>query len=1153
MKILKLRLKNLNSLKGEWEVDFAHGPLAENGIFAITGATGAGKSTLLDAICLALYHQTPRLSGISTTSNELMTRHTADCFAEVEFEVKGHAYRALWSQRRARDKIDGALQAPKAELAQLVHAGGEGTIVTTHLREKIDRITALTGLDFGRFTKSMMLAQGGFAAFLHANVNERAELLEELTGTEIYGEISQAVFERSRAAKQQLEQLQAQAAGVQILSPAERDAITQQAAQWTAEAAQHKAHRETLWAQLQWLHQCADAQTALHTQQAHAAQAQAAWDAAAASRVRLLASAPAQDLQPLHMQRDAARARHAHTRQSLQEQELLERNQQAQKAILTQYAAQQATAENAQQHTELQHLQAQHAQHQQYLEQHASHAQLGTQLAGWRAQLQQREHTHTQLHQQHTQLQHLQRETAQCQQRIDTLAPQLEQAHQALQTAQAQHTQQQHTAAQHLQQFGPDATLADLRSQWQAAHTQHAQWQPCLQLAATLRSQTAELSTLAQALATCQAEATHADALHTQQQQHWATQQELVTARRQVLHQALRIQSLQAHRDALHPGDACPLCGATEHPAIAQYQSLDISAPEAALAQAEAQATAARTALDQTRERATQLHTQCEALAAQHAQLQRSLQTTATQWQQVCTTLHLHTQLADADTAWQRDQELQAAQAHSAAHVQALAHALHAAEAHAQAVQQALQAVHDLQAQWQQLQHQAQAAQQALADLQQRSQSAELQWQDTQHQLEELQQHLAHALAAQGWALPALADTAAWLQARAHDAQQWQAAHNQLQALQPQLALQHERCAQARTLAQQWQARAVNLPPATPPQGDCPQPATLADTTAALTRCEEQLQRLQGHIQQLQQQLQHDAATQQAAETDWQQALAKSPFADEAAYLSALLPDTERAQLQAQHAQLDQRLQHSHSAVQQAQARYEALQAQQLTAESPATLQAQLEAAEQRLSTVFQHLGACEARLRDDAERRQGQQALLARIAAQEEDTTLWQRLDGLIGSAKGDKFRKFAQGLTLDHLLHLANQHMQRLHARYVLRRKASGELELDIVDRWQGDVARDTRTLSGGEAFLVSLSLALGLSDLVSHKTSIDSLFLDEGFGTLDADTLEVALTALDALHASGKMIGIISHVEALKERIPAQIRVEKHGGVGYSRLLV
>ena len=106
-------------------------------------------------------------------------------------------------------------------------------------------------------------------------------------------------------------------------------------------------------------------------------------------------------------------------------------------------------------------------------------------------------------------------------------------------------------------------------------------------------------------------------------------------------------------------------------------------------------------------------------------------------------------------------------------------------------------------------------------------------------------------------------------------------------------------------------------------------------------------------------------------------------------------------------------------------------------------------------------------------------------------------------------------------------------------------------MIDTWQADTQRDTKTLSGGESFLVSLALALALSDLVSHKTSIDSLFLDEGFGTLDSDTLEVALDALDNLNASGKMIGVISHIEAMKERIPVQIQVEKINGLGFSKL--
>ncbi len=232
MKILSLRFENINSLKGSWKIDFTEAPFDNNGLFAITGPTGAGKTTILDAICLALYHETPRLS-VSKKQNELMTRHTSHCMSEVEFEVKGQGYRAFWSQKRARNKLDGNLLEPVAELAKL-----DGTIVSDKLRTVRSDISELTGLNFSRFTKSMMLSQGEFAAFLNAPANERAQLLEQLTGTEIYGDISKQVFDNHRSASDELKLLQAKSQGVTLLGDEQVIELEQQLVQTTQEETQ---------------------------------------------------------------------------------------------------------------------------------------------------------------------------------------------------------------------------------------------------------------------------------------------------------------------------------------------------------------------------------------------------------------------------------------------------------------------------------------------------------------------------------------------------------------------------------------------------------------------------------------------------------------------------------------------------------------------------------------------------------------------------------------------------------------------------------------------------------------------------------------------------------------------------------------------------
>jgi exonuclease SbcC len=193
-----------------------------------------------------------------------------------------------------------------------------------------------------------------------------------------------------------------------------------------------------------------------------------------------------------------------------------------------------------------------------------------------------------------------------------------------------------------------------------------------------------------------------------------------------------------------------------------------------------------------------------------------------------------------------------------------------------------------------------------------------------------------------------------------------------------------------------------------------------------------------------------------------------------------------------------------------------------------------------------------ETELARDDDHRAAVADLDKRVASQQAIEDRWAKLSALIGSADGSVFRRFAQSLTLDAMLVQSNEHLRELAPRYQLARVPGEELELQVVDLDMGGDIRTINTLSGGESFLVSLALALGLSSLSSESTRIESLFIDEGFGFLDQRTLETALSTLDALQASGRQVGLISHVPGLAERVGVRVRVLPQN-VGRSRVEV
>jgi exonuclease SbcC len=171
---------------------------------------------------------------------------------------------------------------------------------------------------------------------------------------------------------------------------------------------------------------------------------------------------------------------------------------------------------------------------------------------------------------------------------------------------------------------------------------------------------------------------------------------------------------------------------------------------------------------------------------------------------------------------------------------------------------------------------------------------------------------------------------------------------------------------------------------------------------------------------------------------------------------------------------------------------------------------------------------------------REEQRERIKNIEAGKKECARWDDLHQLIGSADGKKFRNFAQELTFEMMTTHANRQLQKMTDRYLLIGDSSQPLELNVIDNYQAGEIRSTKNLSGGESFIVSLALALGLSQMASRNVRVDSLFLDEGFGTLDEDALETALETLAGLRRDGKLIGVISHIAALKERIGTRIQV-------------
>ena len=1244
MKILSLRFKNINSLKGEWKIDFTQPPFENNGLFAITGPTGAGKTTLLDAICLALYHHTPRLGTISKTTNELMTRGCSDSLAEVEFEVKGTAYRAFWSQRRSRNKIDGNLQDANVELAEI----SSGKILASQLKKKLELTESITGLNFARFTKSMMLSQGDFAAFLNANANDRAELLEELTGTEIYGLISAQVYDKYNQSSQQLALLEAKKQGVTLLT-------NEQAAELTAEQIEIKAQVSALDSQQQALNLHSQWWQKLKGLKAKLQQETLSLDEANNKQIenkerlqKLAFGEAAFQLKDQYWQTNELQTQLAKDKQqkALLSQELNELQQQyeilktAESTANNHHELAQQELKNLRQliDEKITPLDNQHQslnEKQQSVKKEITHAEankinaskalkenqqaINKQqaiivdakkvveellyceavepcLSGWQFKSSNINKLNQNMRQKQQQLDNKQQQNK-------ALTPKIANAKQALGNAIARQLKTETlliSTKNKLNDILADQTESALFAQQTKLRQEQQLFWKLEKLATKYSEQKLTLDELNTDINKANEYSSHLKLQLADLKKCYLDKNAHFEDKKLLVAQQQQIMALTDFRDQLQLDCPCPLCGSKEHPLITEYSQINES-------ETQSQLDALATEVAALNNQKIKLTAELAQLEKNQSQFQKQLekrlsfeQQLINDWQQIITKESTELNCnSESNCNIDELEKLSSLQQQLEKTLNALSlqlSELKIAQQNYQTCQQNLNndknSVSECQHQLTELNKDAQYETQIAQNLEKELAASLEAYQEDCCQFSDeivaiglqpprfninadlsVSKNANHTRAIETWLIDLEQKLKRWKQNQ-HLLQNAQNQHAILTSKQPllndnfskiisQLADFTLSLTQFENDIKQNRQTRFELIGQSATTALLETKKTQVDAALANLKKQQQcgnrhaetLSKTQGKLQQLIEQLEVLQQKVTQANLLWQQAIESSPYDNEKQFLEALLTDEDRKALLELKVTTEKHIEQAKIKVQSLEAELIELKAQ---GQKQHYLNTAYEDVSQELTVLLQNRDALKERLGelksllDTNQKRQFElKDILAEITKAQTEHSDLAELNSLVGSKNGDKFRRFAQGLTLDHLVTLANRQLEKLHGRYQLRRKSLGMLELEVIDTWQGDDSRDTRTLSGGESFLVSLALALALSDLVSFKTSIDSLFLDEGFGTLDTETLDIALDVLDNLNASGKTIGVISHIEAMKERIPVQIKVQKKSGLGYSQL--
>jgi len=1214
MQILKLSFENINSLKGAWTIDF-QAPDFRSGIFAIVGPTGSGKTTILDAICLALYGHTPRIGSITQNANEVMNRDCDSCRSSLEFKTLSGRYRATWSQKKQKNFDKTGKYGQVVSTMEKFEDGcwipiTDGSKVTSKKQE----VQKIIGLSFDQFKRSVMLSQGDFAAFLKSKPNEKAQTLEQITGTQIYSLLSTKVYDLAEEQKKLFEDKQREVE----LSPVLDDAVVltkqEQLKGITEEAKVLETQISKIEKESRWISETAELRNQFLRVKAELERLKENRNEFFRKENVVRLAEHAQNILPIFntlidkqsLREDSIKEK------SAAENELVNATKSLKEKDFNFKAAEEAVNnENLQKPKKLalfSQIESLDAEISPLIKSsrlaQEEKIKLENETADCKDHLNKAKEDIRKLEEDREKrdlerkedikgafLYQRKDELRDCKITAETLSAALADAEgkadKASETVKSQEKEAEalrirkekiasvieadkvllKEAEKRLSEILDGKTLDEL-TQEQLSFSEQI---PLLEaVKSALKAVCDQKEEIVRQEDVMQRDSAELDNWSSKKEGYEKEIQSL-TSRQEELEALVQIDELTKVRAELKEGEPCPVCGSLEHPFAANLPP-EVATAKERLAVVKEESTDLQKNQKEADRKIDVLKDRILVCEKRLKELRKNLDLAEEELTLKCGRAGLTREGVTEEAAAvlitkkesllidikkriakARDAESKAAAAKEK--IAGTTEELHRAEMVFSNAQTKFESAKSLLAQAQTGREKARTELEqfwrktakeygsVITDGELFAHNPELfkRWIAKAAKYEELLEscrEIENSLAIKKGTLPGLVESVERLEKSSREKSD-QAAELQTELKTKQLQrdklfgtklVEIERKAYERLLSQLAEAKDQayeNLSKARSVQAAAEQRLKTAEQRSA--EAEKNLL---------------------SAKTEWTDALKKEKFESEEDWRRARL-DSEA--INALHKEITDYKAQSRSAADrfsEADKKLAEKESQKLTDKSLEVLEAEKREASAEKEKLLEQKGELQKELKTDEEARIKRAGIEDELKKLKHQVAVWDRLNTLVGSSSGDKYRRYVQSLVLLTLLKNANVELTKLHSRYRLA-KGGGDMEIKVIDSDLADQERPTDNLSGGETFIVSLALALGLAQMASNNVRIDSLFLDEGFGTLDDDSLEKALNALSSLNAQGKTVGLISHVDQIKERIPSKIVVKRSAQPGVSRL--